>query len=490
MLWSAFSSGGFYQALSPSIAADTAVNVYTETRAGEGTSPKSVTLYGTPGLSGQATAGSEGCRGWFTQDGETWTVIGPTLYAVDTQTGVLTSLGTIADDGLPVFFASNGLGGDQLGICGGGQVKVLDLVTGVLGAAVALPFSNPIGFGFMDGYGLIVERDTPKFWFSALEDFETWDALDFTTRSETSDNFVGIGVSRTRIWAFGSETMTQFYNSGDVDTPFLPYPGTTVQTGLVSAYLLGLYDDIFVWVGESRTGQRRIFRATDANPQEISTPPVVRVLAASGDLSTAELLIYEQEGHPFYAFTFPNLDEDIQTYCFDGRENQWHARAGWNSQTGTYTRWRAKGSTSADGRVWVGDYATGDIAVLDLGVYTDYDDQVLRRERAAPYLGAEAEWVFVEQVELGTQPGMGLSSGQGSAPVVNLEISRDGSRTWVNAGTATLGPMGNYTARAIWRRLGRARLDRLVLRITQTDQVKCVWGPGLWLRVSPGTGQL
>jgi len=44
--------------------------------------------------------------------------------------------------------------------------------------------------------------------------------------------------------------------------------------------------------------------------------------------------------------------------------------------------------------------------------------------------------------------------------------------------------------RAIWRRLGRARADQLVLEVSQTDAVRAVWGPGLWLRITQGSEQL
>ena len=192
--WSAF-CGGFYQALSSVMGADQAVNLYTETRQVEG-SPKNVFMFGTPAHKLLTTAATQGNRGWFSQDGRTWTVVGNELYEVDLQAATTTALGTITDDGLMVSFASNGAGGDQLGIVGGGELKVLDLVTNTLSAAITLPFSNPVMIAFLDGYGLINEADSPTVWFSALEDLESWDMLDFFARSNTSDNIVGIAVSK------------------------------------------------------------------------------------------------------------------------------------------------------------------------------------------------------------------------------------------------------------------------------------------------------
>jgi hypothetical protein len=226
----------------------------------------------------------------------------------------------------------------------------------------------------------------------------------------------------------------------------------------------------------------------DPSAQPISTDPIDRVLASCPTLSDAELLIYEQQGHLFVCVSLPSCPDDVKTYVFDRKEEMWHARAAWNSTTGRYTRWPARGVIVTSSKVYVGDYASGNVYELDPETYTD-NGAILRRERTVPYISNENQWLFLDQFEVGVQAGVGLSSGQGSDPTLTLEVSRDGARTWVNAGTASAGALGNYTARAIWRRLGRSRSDRLVLRVTQTDPVQTVWN-GAWLKATPGTGQL
>lgn len=485
-LWTGF-IGETYQALSPSIAAETAINLFAEVR-GDG-SAKQVTFYGTPGLVRETDLAGP-CRGKFTQDGRSWTVNGGTLYE---RAGPATyvALGPIPDDGKPVFFASNGEGGDQLGIAGGGQITVLDLVTGALAAAV-LPFSDPVMLVFLDGYALANQADSLLVWYSAIEDMTDWDALDFFTRSGTSDNIVGIGVRRDRVKVFGSKTITDYYNSGDADTPFLPYPSTTVQGGLISPALLQNYADVFYLVGETPKGARQVMAVADGPPQVISTPPIELFLSRCTTLADASTLFYEQGSHPFFVLTCPSSPEPVQTYHFDSSQPagfQWQARAGWNSTTGVYTRWRAQGATVVHGEVLVGDYDTGATYTLDLDAYDD-DGEILKRERTAPYFSASDQWLFIYQLSLGTQAGVGLSSGQGSEPVVNLEISRDAAKTWRSAGAAPLGAIGEFGTRTKWGPLGRALESRWGIRITQTDPVKTVWGPGLYFRSEPGTGQL
>lgn len=489
MVWPTF-CGESYKARSSTLAADTAINVYLETRQSE-TAPKPATWYGTPGLTLQATAATVGSRGSFSQDGRAWTVIGDVFYelAMDSVGAVsLTTIGTVADDGFPVSFISNGKGGDQLGFVSGGVFYVFELDTNTLLPPVSLPFTDPVMACFLDGYGLILQRDSPIVWFSALEDFTSFDALDFFARSSTSDNFIGIGATRDRIWGLGSATTTLFYDSGDADTPFVPYPGSTTQVGLATPWLMAVDGDVVTWVGTRGQGALQVFQATDPAPTVISTPPIEAFLAACTTVDDGELLAYTQDGHNFSLLTCPSSPADIQTYGWDLREGVWHARAGRDSVQGVYTRWRAKGCISWQDRIFVGDFENGNLYTLELDTYAD-NGEILKRERTAPYIGDENQWLFLDQIELGVEPGVGLSEGQGADPTVNLELSRDGAHTFVDAGPARIGAMGDYGCRAIWRKLGRARMDRLVLRVTQTDAVKTAW-VGAWLRMTPGTGNL
>lgn len=488
-LWDGF-IGPTYQALSSSLDAEEAINIYAE-KSRDG-NPKSYTFYGTPGLLNVGTAATLACRGQFNQNGIWLIVIGDTLYTVDGSVPtalVLTAVsGTITNDGLPVFFCSNGEGGDQIGIVGGGELKVYDTVALTLSVAIVLPFADPGAMVFIDGYGVINQLDSPVVWFSALEDFTSWDALDFFTRSGTADNVVGLAVSKSRVWVLGEQTTTLFYDSGDSDTPFLPFPESVTQWGLVNRFCVWTDGDIVTWLARKAQGTPQVVRAVaDPSPSVVSTPPI-DLLLASVDCSTAEMGGYSQAGHTFACLTVPQLS-GANTLVFDATENLWQKRAGWDTGLGDWVRWRSRGLVVVGGDVYAGDYQTGDLYSLDLDVYDD-DGDILRRLRRAPYLSSDNQFVFIDQIELGMQAGVGVPSGQGSDPVVTLRISRDGAHSWDDAGFGALGPIGDYDARCYWAMLGRSRSDRLVLEVSQTDPVKCVWGPGLYIRFTKGTGQL
>jgi len=95
---------------------------------------------------------------------------------------------------------------------------------------------------------------------------------------------------------------------------------------------------------------------------------------------------------------------------------------------------------------------------------------LIRRERIFPHLSQEQFWQFFSMLQLDLETGVGLSEGQGSDPQVMLQWSDDGGHTWSNEHWVSAGRQGQYTARAIWRMLGRSR-DR-VWKIAMSDPVK------------------
>ena len=490
-LWPAF-VGPAYRARSQTIDAEALINLYVETTGSQGDVKKS-NLYGTPGAKFLFSVATADCRGCFSEDTVTLITVGAQLYSLDLVNTTAIALGTIVDDGKPVSYESNGRGGEQIAICGGGQLKILNLLTMTLSAAIVLPLTNaPVMLAFLDGSFLLLEAATIRVWFSSLEDGTVWDALDFFATSETSDNLVGIKRLRDKVWIYGSRTTSVYYDSGDATNPFVPYPGSVMNEGLMSPWAVGVQGETLIWLGINKHGARHIVTGQYYAPTRVSTPAVDFALAAMPTVNDAEVLIYEQEGHSFACFTFPTAN---QTWCYDAIESAkrgepiWHQRDTWNPATNTSTAWRGRGVATTSIGTIIGDRNTGGIYLLDLDTFCDAFGNI-RRLRRATYLSAENQWMFLDQIELGMQAGVGLLSGQGSDPHVMAAISRDGAQTWDPPMQAAIGPMGAYLATASWYACGRVRTDRFVLEVTQTDPVRTVWGPGLWLRATPGTGQL
>lgn len=489
MLWTSF-IGPAYLARSPVMAAETCVNLFLET-IDETKNAKRQMLLGTPGLRRLLTAPGPDiiCRGNFSQDGLTLSAIGGTLYHVDLSVPAMYALGPLSNDGSPVSYASNGQGGTQVAVCTAGELKILDTQTLVLSAAIALPLTNvPQVVRYMDGFFLLTEKDTIRVWFSALEDGTSWNALDFFAVSLQSSNVIGIEVLADRLWVFQSQTSVVYYDTGDTDNPFQPYPSTVMQEGATSPWAITVIGETILWLSQDNQGHARIVQATTPTPQRVSTPAIDYSLAQAETLLTAEMLAYEQQGHAFVACTAPQLTDAGWTWVWDDTEKAWHRRASFNATTGTFLRWRARGCCEVDGVLLVGDYENGNLYALDLDTY-DEDGALLPWERTAPYVSAENQVMAIDQIELGLEAGVGLPSGQGSDPTCWLSLSDDGARTFGPPQDASMGAQADYNDRCTWTRCGQYFAQKLVARISGSDPVKRAFGPGLWMRATAGTGQ-
>ena len=81
----------------------------------------------------------------------------------------------------------------------------------------------------------------------------------------------------------------------------------------------------------------------------------------------------------------------------------------------------------------------------------------IRRLRRTPHLSNEQRRRTIHRVQLDLESGLGLTTGQGSDPVVMLRVSRDGGHTWGYEKRASAGTIGAYTRRAQWHQFGQAR---------------------------------
>ena len=157
------------------------------------------------------------------------------------------------------------------------------------------------------------------------------------------------------------------------------------------------------------------------------------------------------------------------TWVFDLATESWHKWLYWNGAE--YTRHRANCGIFFQQKYLVGDYLNGKIYSLENEVYTD-DGQPIRRLRRARHLTSDLQRQYFESFQIQFQPGVGLNLGQGNDPQAMLRWSNDGGSTWSNEHWTSIGKQGQYTARALWRRLGWSR-DR-IFEVVISDPIKCV----------------
>jgi hypothetical protein len=184
-------------------------------------------------------------------------------------------------------------------------------------------------------------------------------------------------------------------------------------------------------------------------------------------IADAFAFCFQMAGHSFYVLTFPTANA---TWLYDAATEQWVEWLWRDSADNTLHRHRANCAAFFNGEHLVGDWESGEVYGLDLDTYTDAGDPI-KRIRATQTTIAGAKRLFFGQLTVDMETGVGLTSGQGSAPLLMLRYSSDGGHTWSNEKTASIGAIGNYGARVRFGPTGSARGGR-VWEISLTDPVR------------------
>ena len=454
--------GGSYTGRSSDLNAQRTINYYLELDNKEGKSPKA--LIGTPGLVGFANSNRVATvRKMHVFGDSLYAVIGSKVFK-STTGGVLTSLGTLGSSSGNIWMADNGVTGNQLMIVDGSDNKgyIYNQSTEVFGVITDPDFPDASSLTFQDGFFIVTEAGTQKFFISKSFDGTDWDALDFESTAGEEDDLVSCISDHREIWFFGTATTEVWYREFTTSFPFGRKIDDIIQRGCGAAASIAREDNTIFWLDEQ--GMAR--RAVGYVPQIISTPQIHFQWAKYSTFADAIGYTYIQEGHTFYVLTFPTGNA---TWVYDVSTDEWHERASY--PTPYDNRWRGNCYAFFDNKRLVGDHANGKIYELDLDTFTD-DGKIIKAIRQCQVIHSDRKLVFTDRLEIDHQSGVGLVKGQGVDPIVVLDWSDDGGQTYSNEHWKSLGKIGEYTKRTYWNRLGRSR--NRIYRETITDPVRRV----------------
>lgn len=422
-------------------------------------------LYGTPGLINFATLPLDPSRGIFKPDNNrVFYVTGNTLYEVFSD-GTFTSRGTLLTSNGHVYIEQNAT---QLFICDKQYGYIFKFSDNSFARVTDPDFPASVGWvTYIDGYFIVGENNTNKFYLSALNDGFAWNALDFAS-AESSPDYLLRGLSvNGELWLFGERTTEVWVNTGDSAFPFQRTAGGKIEMGVLAppTAVSGLYG--LLWVGRDENGNGIVYQADGFTPIRVSNPPIERAISRATDSTDIRAWVYQEDGTLFYVLNGGGLATSL---VYDLTTKQWHERAYLNGE-GNFEQHLGIGSTFAFGKNLVIDRRYGRIYDMSLNYYSDAGDEIAS-ERTFTHISDENKNIRFNSLEIALESGVGLLTGQGTDPQISLEISKDGGRTWSSKYMTTMGKIGQYGVRACWRRLGIA--DNMTFRVRITDPVKRV----------------
>ena len=461
-----------------------------------------------PGLQFLQTVGTGPIRGLWahqTNGSDFYVVSGVEVYRLTSTTATPELLGTvsgtgpvsIADNGAVIFFACNG------------PSYTYYEPTGQFDAITDPNFPGAVTVAYIDNLFVFNEPNSQRIWSVDTVDPVTatyiyplvFNSLYFSSADGSPDGVVAINVDHRQMWVFGTDSVEVWYNAGLTNFPLTPVQGAFNEIGCVAAFSVAKLDNALFWLGTDARGQGIVYKNNGYSGIRVSTHAIEYAIAQYGNISDAVAYTYQQEGHAFYVLNFPSASK---TWVYDVSVQAWHERASGNE--GQY-RHRSNCQCNFGGTIIVGDFENGNIYAFDLDVYADNGatQKWLRSWRALPTGQNNLKRTAHHSLQLDAESGVGLNgldpstplealltesgdellteSGedilasittvQGVDPQAMLRWSDDGGHTWSNEHWRSMGAIGQYGYRTIWRRLGMTeKLRDRVYEVSGTDPVK------------------
>jgi hypothetical protein len=449
-----------------------------------------------PGLRQLAVLPTGPVRGLWTFGNYAYAVAGGRFYQIDSAWNYADK-GAVAGAG-PVNMVDNGT---QLFIAAGATGYIYNANTDVFAQITDPDFYGAVGVGFLDGYFVYNEPNSQKFWVTSLYDGTSVDPLDFASAEGSPDDLVTLIVDHREVWLFGQTSVEVWYNAGLPDFPLARIQGAFNEIGCQAPYSVAKLDNALFWLGKDARGNGVVYRSKGYTGERVSTHAVEWQIQQYSTLADAVAYTYQQDGHAFYVLNFPTANT---TWVYDVSTGVWHERAGWENNS--FTRHRGQCQMNFNNEIVIGDYVAGNLYAYDMTVYTEADtiQKWLRSWRALPTGQNDLKRTAQHNLQLDCESGVGLAGSeideeialaaesgalivtedgkligcgstfvQGANPQVMLRWSDDGGHTWSNEHWKSMGKIGQYGRRVIWRRLGMTlKLRDRVYEISGTDPVK------------------
>ena len=400
-----------------------------------------------------------------------YAAVGGNLHRVASN-GDTVSLASITDDVDTSISSNNG----NICVVSGGEYKVWDGTT--LNTPTAGAFSDFGSVEFLGQRTILTERNGRRFQWSNVADPETLDGLNFATAESRDDDILRAVAFADVLWLFKERSIERWYQTGLSGADALrPQTGATIDVGLKGYNLVCKAPATMAMVGSDN----KFYLIGPGGVQVISTTGVETAIKQK---TPTHCFYYEDEGHSFLVLRF----SDRPAWVFDLSLKEWHERA----EGLDLDQWNALACAEIDDKFIVGtvggDFlrlartqldqgvplicqATGRTLRLDGKRFRIPAFELLTRVGVSTEARYEVLNVLTGTVEVVEEAGGGLvvdaKTNEELAGNITLEMSKDFGKTWTAPKQRSMGALGDYDHRVIWRALGQFR--QATPRITWSD---------------------
>lgn len=329
---------------------------------------------------------------------------------------------------------------------------------------------------YFDTYFIFNKAGTNQFFTSFPGDGTQYNST-FSAQAEADPDFLlGVVQLHEMLLLLGSKHIETWYDAGTLDFPFARFDGGTIQRGLAAPRAFCVEDNTLFWLGEDIV----FYRLNAFTPMRVSNHAMEQAWQKYGTVSDAFCMNLTWNGHKWIVVTFPSAG---QTWVFDVASGLWHQRVSWNALNQDVGGWRVNSVQQFGNHIAVGDGMSGLLGFLNEDTFTEWGNTLPAIVTSPQIHGARAR-LFWSVFEADIETGVGTTVDPGADPMMVLDWSDDGGRTWsMVQPPRSMGKQGEYRRRLRWTRMGQAR--QRMLRLTVTAPVKRAL-IGTYAKLTPG----
>lgn len=410
-------------------------------------------------------------RGAMKMNDTPYFVQGNYLFSM-AEDGTLTNIGYVSGSGR-VSMANNGK--KLVVVVPRDKAYVYDSDAGTFLAIVDPNYRAADIVVYKDGYFVYTASAGDVFFISELNQPATIDPLGFGTAEINPDKILGAFVDHNELFILGEDTNEIFQNIGGSGFPFQRIAGANFQKGVHARFSPTYFDNTFLFIGGGDNENSSIWKITGSSSVgKISTPAIDIALQKfnMNEIENAFGFSFSINGNFFACFTIESTRIPSRTFVYDATSSGLSGKHVWHERkTGlTQNRWCVESVTQAYGKLFVTDYRDGRIGVLDVDTHTEYSDRIYREKTSMPFYNM-GKALYFSSIELTIEQGVGESSGDAENPMMQLEYSNDGARTFKSMSSRSMGKIGEYDKLLQWRGFGKTTRQRVV-RFKCSEPVK------------------
>lgn len=404
---------------------------------------------------GSTTAGKD--RGQHRMLEVAYRVVGGVLYEVATSgahinRGLIpgTDRCIIADDGVYMYLVADGLVSQY-----SNETNLVVPVTDpdIVGAQSVTYINNQFAYTFPS---LTV--------FSVVGDGSNATSLNAVGAESNPDKLVRDYTFDEVLRRFGKRSLENWWNSGVGTPPFDRLEGQVINVGLQAIHSVTNSKDFLYWLGSDN----QIYTARGGQAKPISTAAVSGAIQGYTTTSDAFANTFTLDNKTVVVMTFPTANKTWALIEELG-VNGWFEL----SEGITDGQYNAGSILEAYNKILIGDRSNGNLNELDFNTF-DQAGETWRRRRIlgsinGEKLGRKGHRVQMSRMEFLLETGVGLISGQGEDPLIMIEASYDGGKSWEAGTWMKIGRQGQTNIRAEWYSM-KSFYD-MIVRITTSDPV-------------------